>query len=167
MVENPASREVLMDKMEQAANDLGPCEVCGNLAEDNHCSICQSDLRDPAQLCIVEGVTDLFAMERAGVFRGLYHVLHGKLSPIRGLGPEKLNIESLKQRLINGQFKEIILALGNDLEGEATSHYLNEEVLSVHHLVVTRIGFDLPSGAGLTYADDVTLRSSLEGRKSI
>jgi recombination protein RecR len=115
----------------------------------------------------VEGVTDLFAMERAGIFRGLYHVLHGKLAPVRGVGPENLNLTSLENRLEDGKVKEVILALGNDMEGEATCHYLNQEIFGKREIQVTRIGFGLPSGGGVTYADEVTLRSALDGRKSM
>jgi len=167
LVEKPDSATALIDCLQEARRGLGPCVICGNLAEGSECTLCLSDERDQTQLCVVEGVTDLFAMERAGVFRGLYHVLHGKLSPIRGFGPDKLNLTTLRKRLTDGHFKEVILALGNDLEGDATSHYLHDEILSGHDLSVTRIGFGLPSGAGLTYADEVTLKSSLEGRKSI
>ena len=146
---------------------LGPCDVCGNLAEDNECTLCRSDDRDHSQICVVEGVTDLFAMERAGVFRGLYHVLHGKLAPVRGVGPEQLNLNSLIKRLQRDNIREVILALGNDMEGEATCHYLNQEIFDGHELQVTRIGFGLPSGGGVTYADEITLKSALEGRKSM
>ena len=105
-------------------------------------------------------------MERAGVFRGLYHVLY-KLAPVRGIGPEQLNLNSLVSRLKTGEVSEVILALGNDMEGEATCHYLNQEIFGGLQLDVTRIGFGLPSGGGVTYADEITLRSALDGRKSI
>jgi recombination protein RecR len=94
-------------------------------------------------------------------------VLHGKLAPVRGVGPDNLNLLSLKKRLDEGKIKEIILALGNDMEGEATCHYLHQEIFAEHDLEVSRIGFGLPSGGGVTYADDVTLRSAFEGRKSM
>ena len=167
IVENPKASTGLVDRLTQAAEALGPCKTCGNLAEDQLCSLCASEERDSSQLCIVEGVTDLFAMERAGIFRGLYHVLHGKLAPIRGVGPENLNLISLENRLEDGKVKEVILALGNDMEGEATCHYLNQEIFGKREIQVTRIGFGLPSGGGVTYADEVTLRSALDGRKSM
>ena len=100
-------------------------------------------------------------------FKGKYHVLHGKLSPIRGIGPKQLNLDSLVNRLENNNFKEVILALGNDMEGEATCHFLRSELLVGLNLQVTRIGFGLPSGAGITYADQTTLKSALDSRKSI
>jgi len=167
IVENPKASTGLVDCLTQAAEALGPCHTCGNLAENQLCSLCASEERDSSQLCIVEGVTDLFAMERAGIFRGLYHVLHGKLAPVRGVGPENLNLTSLENRLEDGKVKEVILALGNDMEGEATCHYLNQEIFGKREIQVTRIGFGLPSGGGVTYADEVTLRSALDGRKSM
>jgi len=167
LVEKPDAASALIDSLQEARGGLGPCQVCGNLAEGSECTLCLSDERDKTQLCVVEGVTDLFAMERAGVFRGLYHVLQGKLAPVRGVGPEKLNIASLGTRLEKGEICEVILALGNDMEGEATCHYLNQEIFDGLNLQVTRIGFGLPSGGGVTYADEITLRSALDGRKSI
>jgi len=167
LVENTKSTIELVDSLNQAKSVLGPCQNCGNLAEDELCSLCSSEERDASQLCIVEGVTDLFAMERAGIFKGLYHVLHGKLAPIRGIGPENLNLNRLKHRIQTGIVTEIILALGNDMEGEATCHYLNQEVFNGLELKVSRIGFGLPSGGGLTYADEITLKSALEGRKQL
>jgi len=167
IVENPKANASLVECLVQAADALGPCKTCGNLAEDELCAICASEERDSSQLCIVEGVTDLFAMERAGVFRGLYHVLHGKLAPVRGVGPDNLNLQSLKKRLEEGGINEVILALGNDMEGEATCHYLNQDFFAGLEMQITRIGFGLPSGGGVTYADEVTLRSALEGRKSL
>jgi len=167
LVENTKSTIELVDSLNQAKSVLGPCQNCGNLAEDELCSLCSSEERDASQLCIVEGVTDLFAMERAGIFKGLYHVLHGKLAPIRGIGPEHLNLNRLRDRIQTGIVSEIILALGNDMEGEATCHYLNQEVFNGLELKVSRIGFGLPSGGGLTYADEITLKSALEGRKQL
>jgi recombination protein RecR len=167
LVENTKSAIELVDSLNQAKSVLGPCQNCGNLAEEEMCSLCSSEERDASQLCIVEGVTDLFAMERAGIFKGLYHVLHGKLAPIRGIGPENLNLNRLRDRIQTGIVSEIILALGNDMEGEATCHYLNQEVFNGLELKVSRIGFGLPSGGGLTYADEITLKSALEGRKQL
>ena len=114
---------------------------------------------------MVESVTDLFAMEKAGVFLGKYHILMGKLSPVKGIGPEQLNISSLIQRIEQGKVEEVILALSNDMEGEATCHYLKNEVLKDENLKVTRIGFGLPSGGGITYADENTLQNALQSRK--
>jgi recombination protein RecR len=111
-------------------------------------------------------VPDLVALERSGAHRGAYHVLHGKLSPISGVGPEQLNLGSLLERVRRGEVREIILALSNDVEGEATCHYLTSHLPPGGEVKVSRIGFGLPSGGGVLYADSVTLRSALDGRRS-
>ena len=116
---------------------------------------------------MVEHVSDLWAMERSGVFRGTYHVLHGKLSPIHGIGPDHLNVAALERRLATGEVEELILALGNDIEGEATCHYIQDVVAASSNVSVSRIGFGLPSGGGVTYADSATLRSAFEGRRDL
>jgi recombination protein RecR len=115
---------------------------------------------------VVEHVPDLVAIERSGAFRGVYHVLHGKLSPIHGVGPGDLNLESLHARIGTGEITELILALPNDVEGEATCHYITEHLPADREVKTTRIGFGLPSGGGVLYADSVTLKSALEGRRS-
>ena len=167
LVEKPERAAVLCESIQDASNKLGPCETCGNLTEGKVCSICLSEEREDLIICVVESVTDLHAMERSGVFRGKYHVLQGKLSPIRGIGPEELNLSSLSSRLERNPPNEIILALSNDLEGEATCHYLKEELIGEQDIKVSRIGFGLPSGAGITYADETTLKNALEGRKPV
>ena len=143
------------------------CSNCGNLAEGELCTICMDRDRDTKIICIVERVPDLFAIERSSAYRGLYHVLQGKLSPLRGIGPEQLNFSSLKKRLVSGGVKELILALGNDLESEATCNYLQGEIIDDHEIKVSRIGFGLPSGGGVTFADELTLRNALESRKDL
>ncbi|MEC8013246.1 MAG: recombination mediator RecR [Verrucomicrobiota bacterium] len=167
LVEKPEKAETLSTLITEAGNLLGPCETCGNLSEEKTCSICDSEDRDKNVICVVESVTDLYSMERSGVFKGKYHVLQGKLSPIRGIGPEQLNFSKLSDRLDSPELKEIILALGNDMEGEATCHYLKEEIIGEREIQVSRIGFGLPSGAGITYADESTLKNALEGRKDL
>ncbi|MGC9452261.1 MAG: recombination mediator RecR [Oceanipulchritudo sp.] len=165
LVEHPESCAELMEALKQARATVHACPGCGNLCEGQLCSICTDRARDDQLLCIVETVPDLRSMERSGAFRGRYHVLHGKLSPIHGVGPEELNMESLKKRLAEGDYREIILALSNDIEGQATCHYLQEEIISGTGAAVSRIGFGLPSGGGIPYADPTTLRSALEGRR--
>jgi recombination protein RecR len=113
---------------------------------------------------VVEYVQDLSAIERSGAYRGRYHVLHGKLSPLRGVAPEDLNFAALFARIAAGEVTEVILALSNDVEGEATCHYLLAR-LPAAGVKVTRIGFGLPSGSGVLYADAVTLKSALDGRR--
>ena len=167
LVEKPQKTASLVDLLTSASEKLGACSTCGNLTEEKQCKICLSNERNDESLCVVEGVTDLHAMEQAGVFRGKYHVLHGKLSPIRGIGPEQLNLQTLRSRIDEGSVKEVILALGNDMEGEATCYYIMQEILEGRSLRVSRIGFGLPSGGGLTYADETTLRSAMEGRQTM
>ena len=167
LVEKPQKTANLVDLLTSASEKLGACSTCGNLTEEKQCKICLSNERNDESLCVVEGVTDLHAMEQAGVFRGKYHVLHGKLSPIRGIGPEQLNLQTLRSRIEEGSVEEVILALGNDMEGEATCYYIMQEILEGRSLRVSRIGFGLPSGGGLTYADETTLRSAMEGRQTM
>jgi recombination protein RecR len=165
LVEKPARLPELVTALEAAAKKVRRCAVCGNLSEEEHCPVCADEKRRTGQVCVVENVQDLAAIERSGAYRGRYHVLHGKLSPIRGVAPEDLNLAPLLQRIESGEITELILALSNDVEGEATCHYLTER-LPKTGVTVTRIGFGLPSGGGVLYADAVTLKSSLDGRRS-
>ena len=164
LVEKPARLPELVAALDVAARSVRRCTVCGNLSEQELCPICADARRGDGQVCVVEFVTDLAAIERSGAYRGRYHVLHGKLSPIRGVTPEDLNLSTLFDRISAGEIKELILALSNDVEGEATCHYLTER-LPPSGVKVTRIGFGLPSGSGVLYADAVTLKSALEGRR--
>lgn len=165
LVEKPEQLPVLVAALEEAAKIVKRCERCGNLAEDTLCPICQDERRNHGVVCVVEHVPDLVALERSGAYRGVYHVLHGKLSPLQGVGPGNLNLASLNDRVAAGDVSELILALSNDVEGEATCHYLTEQLGRGRELKFTRIGFGLPSGGGVLYADSVTLKSALEGRR--
>ncbi len=165
LVEKPGRLPELVAALEAAAKNVRRCAVCGNLSEEEQCPVCVDEKRRNGQVCVVENVQDLGAIERSGAYRGRYHVLHGKLSPIRGVAPEDLNLAPLLQRIGTGEITELILALSNDVEGEATCHYLTER-LPKAGVKVTRIGFGLPSGGGVLYADAVTLKSSLDGRRS-
>ncbi len=164
LVEQPAKLPELVAALEASAEAVGRCSRCGNLAEGELCPICQDPRRERETLCVVEHVPDLVAFERAGAYRGVYHVLYGKLSPINGIGPDALNLDALEERLNSGEVTELILALSNDVEGEATCHYITETLLK-KPVQVTRIGFGLPSGGGVLYADAVTLKSALDGRR--
>jgi len=167
LVEKPERLPALVMALEEAAKAVRRCTRCGNLAEGELCDICADARRDAAVVCVVEQVPDLVAVERSGAYRGGYHVLHGKLSPIHGVGPGDLNFATLLARLESGEVQELILALSNDVEGEATCHYLTERLAALPRPVkVTRIGFGLPSGGGVLYADSVTLKSALEGRRA-
>lgn len=165
LVEKPERLSALVEALQDAAQAVKRCPRCGNLAEGGLCAICADERRDAGVVCVVEHVPDLVAIERSGAFRGVYHVLHGKLSPISGVGPEDLNLQTLLTRLEAGEVKELILALSNDVEGEATCHYLTQHLPPAHPVKITRIGFGLPSGGGVLYADSVTLKSALEGRR--
>jgi recombination protein RecR len=165
LVEKPARLPALVEALQQAAQAVGRCPRCGNLAEGGLCAICSDSRRDAGVVCVVEHVPDLVAVERSGAFRGVYHVLHGKLSPINGVGPDDLNLKSLLARVESGEVRELILALSNDVEGEATCHYLTQHLPPGGAVKITRIGFGLPSGGGVLYADSVTLKSALEGRR--
>lgn len=165
LVEHPDSCEELQSSLKVAQEAVHACPTCGNLCEENLCAICADTSRDRSVVCVVESVTDLRSMERAGAYRGLYHILQGKLSPIHGVGPENLNLESLKSRIEKEHIQEVILAISNDIEGEATCHYVQEETLQGLDVSISRIGFGLPSGGGIPYADSTTLRSALEGRR--
>lgn len=165
LVEKPEALVDLVKALSEASESVQRCEHCGNMAESPQCMICEDTRRDASTVCIVEHVPDLIALERSSAWKGHYHVLHGKLSPIHGVGPEALNMESLKQRIETGMIEEFVLALSNDIEGQATCHYIQEELVGERAIKMSRIGFGLPSGGGVTYADSVTLRSALEGRR--
>ena len=165
LVEKPETMEALIEALSDASGAVTRCSVCGNMAESELCSICTDTSRETTTVCVVEQVPDLIAVERSSAWKGVYHVLHGKLSPIHGVGPEQLNFESLRQRIESDDIKEFVLALSNDIEAQATCHYIQEELVGDRAIKVSRIGFGLPSGGGVTYADSVTLRSALEGRR--
>ncbi|MDR1818110.1 MAG: recombination mediator RecR [Puniceicoccales bacterium] len=170
LVEHPEQLAPLLDALGGAAASLRRCRWCGNLCEDDLCAVCADPRRDRSRLCVVERVTDLLALERASAHSGLYHVLHGRLSPITGVGPERLNMASLATRLDgSGEFppvSEVVLALSNDIEGEATCHYIQETFLAPRPAVsASRIGFGLPSGTGLTHSDPATLKNAMEARR--
>jgi recombination protein RecR len=165
LVGKPGALPVLINALEEAARSVRRCQRCGNLAETEHCALCADERRDQGIVCVVENIPDLVALERSGAYRGVYHVLHGKLSPIHGIGPGELNLATLLSRVQAGEVRELILALSNDVEGEATCHYLTEHLPVGGAVQVTRIGFGLPSGGGVLYADSVTLKSALDARR--
>ena len=142
------------------------CSVCQNITEADPCSICQDQGRDRGRVCVVEKPLDILAVERTRRYTGVYHVLHGVLSPMDGVGPEDLKIKGLMERLKEGSVTEVILATNPNLEGEATAMYLNRLVASLG-VKVTRLARGLPFGSDLEYADEVTLTRALEGRQEI
>jgi recombination protein RecR len=142
------------------------CTRCGALTEAQPCPVCADERRDGALLCIVERALDVFSLEKSGTFKGRYHVLGGKLSPLNGVGPEDLRIAELEARLVPEGVREIILALGSDVEGDATSHYLAKRLATTGALV-SRLAQGLPAGSGLEFADELTLSRALEGRREM
>jgi recombination protein RecR len=165
LVEKPERLKGLVEALKEAESAVGRCQQCGNLAEEDLCVVCNDEGRRKEIVCIVEQVQDLIAIERSESYKGVYHVLHGKLSPIHGVGPDQLNFASLEKRLTEDKVGELILALSNDVEGEATCHYITEKLVSGKDIKISRIGFGLPSGGGVLYADPITLKSALEGRR--
>jgi recombination protein RecR len=142
------------------------CEQCGALTENATCDTCSDARRDASLVCIVERPVDILSIEKSATFRGKYHVLGGKLSPVNGVDPENLRISELEQRLAREPIREIVLALGTDVEGDATSYYLAKH-LAREGLKITRIAHGLPAGSGLEFADELTLSRALEGRREL
>ncbi|HEX6747700.1 MAG TPA: recombination mediator RecR [Longimicrobium sp.] len=143
-----------------------PCEVCGNLTEVTPCAICTSTRRDQATVCVVEEASDIMAIERTGEYRGMYHVLGGRLSPLDGIGPSELNVEPLLRRLGGGEVQEVVLATNPSVEGEATAMYLRK-LIGPLGVRVTRIARGLPIGGDLEYADGVTIAEALSARREM
>lgn len=143
------------------------CEKCKNITTSNLCGICEEDGRDESRICVVEEALDVLAFEKAGVWKGVYHVLHGVLNPLDGVGPESLTISDLVKRVANGGMEEIILAMNPSVEGEATAMYLTKQLQSVatDKIKITRIARGLPTGSELSYADEVTLNAAMQGRR--
>ena len=152
--------------LDDARRLLSSCPVCRSLSEEGRpCAICDDESRNRAAICIVESVSDMDAIEKSGAWRGLYHVLGGKLSPIKNVGPQNLNMAELEERLRGGEVKEMILALSNDIEGEATCHYISQKIAEPFGVKLARIGFGLPSGSQLGFADIGTIKSALDFRR--
>lgn len=141
------------------------CQICGNLTEGDLCGICSSLKRDQSTICVVEDVRDIAAMERTKEFKGVYHVLHGTISPLDGIGPDEINIKSLIIRL-NADIKEVILATNPTIEGEATAVYISR-LIKPMGIKVTRIAHGIPVGGDIEYADEVTLMRAMEGRREM
>ena len=163
---DPAVTRTLADALLAARERVALCQHCGALTEAQPCPICSDSTRANGILCIVERALDVLSLEKSHTFRGRYHVLGGRLSPLNGVGPEDLRIDSLESRIAPEAIQEVILALGSDVEGEATCVYLAQR-LAVQGVRVTRIAQGLPAGAGLEYADDLTLARALEGRRDV
>jgi len=142
------------------------CAICGSLTENSPCDICADPRRDASLICVIERPVDIISIEKSGTFRGKYHVLGGKISPLDGIQPEDLSISALEKRISTEPIKEVVIALGTDVEGDATSFYLGKR-LARPGLTVTRIAHGLPAGSGLEFADELTLSRALEGRREL
>ena len=149
-----------------AKEKLKYCSNCYNISDTDPCPICSSPKRDNSVICVVEDVRDVMAMERTHEFKGVYHVLHGTISPMNGIGPEDIKIKELLNRIANNDIKEIIIATNPRVEGEATAIYLSK-IIKPLGIKVTRIAHGIPVGGDLEYTDEVTLSKALEGRREL
>lgn len=149
-----------------AKKNLKYCSKCYNISDTDPCPICSNPKRDQSEICVVEDVRDIVAMEKTHEFRGVYHVLHGSISPMNGVGPDDIKIKELLARLMDGQVKEVILATNPRVEGEATAMYLSKLIKPLG-IKVTRIAHGIPVGGDLEYTDEITLTKALEGRREI
>ena len=156
----------LADAILQVKQEIGLCEECFDLTEVSPCSICQNEKRDTGLLCVVEEPADRAAIERSGAFSGRYHVLGGALSPIDGVGPEDLRVAELEGRIQSGNVREVILATNPNAVGDATAHYIAEQLRSTG-VQVTRIAYGMPMGGDLEYVDQVTVGHSLQNRREM
>ena len=156
----------LAEAITTAKREMKYCSVCGNLTDEDPCAICSDSSRRKDIICVVESPRDVMAMERIKEYNGLYHVLHGVISPMEGIGPEDINLKSLIQRLQANDVKELIIATNPNIEGEATAMYI-ARLIKPAGIKVTRIAHGIPVGGDLEYADEVTLLKSLEGRREL
>jgi len=156
--------EVLAEAILALKEKIGLCSVCFNITDCDPCPICQDKERDHSKICVVERPSDIPPLERTGKYKGVYHVLHGAVSPAQGIGPEELKAKELLSRLRDGSVTEVILATNPNLEGETTAMYLRRMILPLG-ICITRLARGLPFGADLEYADDMTLAQALEGRQ--
>jgi len=164
--QNPEQSRRLAGALEALVARVRRCSVCNNLTEQDPCSLCTDPRRDQAILCVVEDASDIGAIERAGEFRGLYHVLGGRLSPLDGVGPEDLAVQSLVDRVSVGSVREVILATNPSMEGEATALYVQRQVTE-YVPRVSRIARGIPVGGDLEYADGVTIAQAISARREM
>ena len=164
-VSNEEAKE-FTDAILNAKRNLKFCSKCFNISDTDPCNICGDVKRDQSTICVVEDVRDVFAMERTHEFKGIYHILHGSISPMNGIGPDDIKIKELLARLLDGSVKELILATNPRVEGEATSMYISKLVKPMG-IKVTRIARGIPVGGDLEYTDEITLMKALEGRSEM
>jgi recombination protein RecR len=161
---NRAGGRQLSDILSQAMNNIGYCRDCRTLTEVEVCDVCTNPLRDDEVLCIVESAADVWVIDQATSFKGKYFVLHGRLSPLDGIGPDQLGIDKLEQRLSAGAIKEIILATNSTIEGQATAHFIGE-IAAKFNIRATRIAHGIPMGGELEFIDSGTLSHAFNGRR--
>ncbi|MBQ1898125.1 MAG: recombination protein RecR [Ruminococcus sp.] len=154
------------DAIMEAHQKIRRCEICCNFSDQEKCPICRNDARDKSTICVVETPRDAIALEGTGEYKGTYHVLHGVISPLNGIGPDQLCIKQLLSRLNNGEVNEVIMATNPTVEGEATAMYISR-LLKPLGIRITRLAYGIPVGSDLEYADDVTLARALEGRSEL
>ncbi|MEG1437004.1 MAG: recombination mediator RecR [Oscillospiraceae bacterium] len=147
-----------------AHEKIHKCKICCNLTQDDICSVCNNDARDKSIVCVVEDPRDVMAIERTHEFNGTYHVLHGVISPLNGIGPDQLSLKQLLARMNSDEVKEVIMATNPTVEGEATAMYISK-LLKPIGIKTTRLAYGVPVGADLEYADEVTLSRAMEGRR--
>lgn len=162
----PGLTKLLSETLVEARERIRACSICGGLTEEDPCSLCSDHRRDDHVICVVEQPTDILSLEKSGSFKGRYHVLGGKISPLNGVDPEDLRIAELEKRLKDVPVNELIIAIGTDVEGDATSYYLAKR-FATDTLRVTRIAQGIQAGGGLEYTDEVTLSRALEGRRAL
>ena len=156
----------LSDSIREAKEQMRYCSVCGNLTDVDPCAICSDTDRDPSVICVVESPRDVIAMEKIREFKGYYHVLHGTISPMDGIGPDDINLKSLVLRLQDERVQELIIATNPTIEGEATAMYI-ARLIKPSGIKVSRIAHGIPVGGDLEYADEVTLLKAVEGRRQL
>ena len=156
----------LSDAIRDAKQNMKYCSVCGNLTDEDPCSICADETRDKSMICVVESPRDVIAIEKIKEYRGYYHVLHGAISPMDGIGPTDINLQSLIKRLQDETVKELIIATNPTIEGEATAMYI-ARLIKPSGIKVSRIAHGIPVGGDLEYADEVTLLKAVEGRREL
>lgn len=160
------SVDKLTNSIREAKRQMKYCKICGNLTDREPCEICDDQKRDRSVICVVESPRDVFAMERIREFNGLYHVLHGAISPMDGIGPDNINLKSLIVRLQEGEADEVILATNPTIEGEATAMYI-ARLIKPAGIKVSRIAHGIPVGGDLEYTDEITLLKAMEGRREL
>jgi recombination protein RecR len=163
---NKAEAQAFTDTIIQAHEKIRRCKVCSDLTDDELCYVCKNASRDKSIICVVEDSRDVLAIERTHEFHGVYHVLHGVISPMNNIGPEDITVKALISRLGSDEVKEVIMATNPTVEGEATAMYISRLIKPLG-LSVTRLAYGVPVGADLEYADEVTLSRALEGRREI